>query len=155
MTANDLLAAGEDHACAITTTGAASCWGQGSQGRLGNGGFDDQSVPAPVSSVPSFNSLEADTAHTCGIAVGGTAWCWGDGYLGRLGDGSSQDQNVPVQVNQSSGLDEASNISAGDRSSCATRRAVAAANRTAWCWGEGDDGRLGNGSTATSPRRSR
>ena len=45
------IAAGYYHTCALTTTGQAYCWGQGSIGQLGNNSTTDSSIPLAVSSV--------------------------------------------------------------------------------------------------------
>jgi alpha-tubulin suppressor-like RCC1 family protein len=39
---------GDDHTCAMLTTGGAACWGSGTEGQLGNGGVANSSVPVSV-----------------------------------------------------------------------------------------------------------
>lgn len=42
------LTAGEDHACGLTASGAAYCWGSNSQGQLGNGTLAESASPTAV-----------------------------------------------------------------------------------------------------------
>jgi alpha-tubulin suppressor-like RCC1 family protein len=85
----DTLAAGTNHACALTADGAAHCWGRNDVGQLGVGstvtGFTPQPVPAPL----PFMMVTAGDRHTCALATDGTAWCWGDNGRGTLGTGAA------------------------------------------------------------------
>ena len=45
------LSIGADHTCAILDDGSVSCWGEGSDGRLGNGATSDVSTPTLTSSL--------------------------------------------------------------------------------------------------------
>lgn len=47
------LSVGRYHACALTASGEAFCWGNGHRGRLGNGTVGDQFTPTPVSTALS------------------------------------------------------------------------------------------------------
>jgi hypothetical protein len=42
------LTAGEGHTCGLTSTGAASCWGDNYYGQLGRGTFGYSTVPVAV-----------------------------------------------------------------------------------------------------------
>ena len=59
------LVAGPSHACGITTSGQALCWGSGTFGQL--------SVP----SATPFSSLAIGARHTCGLTTAGVVLCWG------------------------------------------------------------------------------
>ena len=50
----DLIAAGEDHTCAIQSDGSVRCWGEGSYGRLGHGGSGDKNTPTATASLGSW-----------------------------------------------------------------------------------------------------
>jgi alpha-tubulin suppressor-like RCC1 family protein len=148
------LAAGDSHACGLTTTGAAYCWGRGSEGQLGNGAMVDSSRPVAVSapsgtSTLTFSSISAGGFHTCGISIssGGAAYCWGNGTSGQLGYGATIDSSRPVAVSPPSGGITLllSSLAAGGDYTCGITLSGAA-----YCWGNGTSGRLGNGDTTGS-----
>jgi alpha-tubulin suppressor-like RCC1 family protein len=87
--------AGRDFTCAITTTGAAFCWGLNAYGQIGNGVGGGQGggppVPSPTAVVGghTFSVITAGDRHVCGIATDASvpgAYCWGSNVLGSLGN---------------------------------------------------------------------
>lgn len=95
------------HSCALTTTGAAYCWGLNTDGRLGaespkscgaNGDEACSSVPVAVTGGLTFTSLGAGLEFTCGITTDGDAYCWGDNLRGQLGTGNRAPSSAPVKV---------------------------------------------------------
>jgi alpha-tubulin suppressor-like RCC1 family protein len=81
------LAAGENHTCGITSSGAAYCWGYNGQGELGTttaercGAGTCSSVPVAVAGGHTFTQLDAEVNTTCGVTAGtGRVLCWGAGY---------------------------------------------------------------------------
>lgn len=148
----DQVASGTQHTCALKDTGEAYCWGDNSQGQLGDGTTNDASTPVAVAGaiffqVPFSNTLgmtiTAGQRHSCGIDTSGNAWCWGDNFYGQLGDGTTTDALTPVMV-QAGGKTFAS-ITAGDFHTCAV-----ATDGTSWCWGLNNQGELGDGSGSNS-----
>lgn len=138
------ISAGATHTCAVTTIGAAYCWGSNGWGKLGNGGGGIQFTPALVSQAQSakFVSISAATSHTCAVTAAGEAYCWGSGSWGELGNGGIADQATPVAVTQPAGATFTA-ISAYGNHTCAVT-----ATGAAYCWGSGADGQLGNGDTS-------
>jgi alpha-tubulin suppressor-like RCC1 family protein len=132
------------HACGLTSTGAAYCWGENTFGALGNASMADSTVPVAVAGGLAFTQLTAGgfIGHTCGWTANGTAYCWGENERGQVGDGSTTDRLVPSPV--AGGL-AFSSLDAGFRHACgrATTGAV-------YCWGSGGAGQLGTNSTTQS-----
>jgi alpha-tubulin suppressor-like RCC1 family protein len=87
------------HACGLAPDGAAWCWGAGSLGSLGAGGFASSTVPVAVSGGLAFRTLTTGFTHTCGITTTGELYCWGHGGTGQLGNGGVGNVNVPTLVN--------------------------------------------------------
>jgi hypothetical protein len=92
---------GGEHACGLTTSGTAYCWGHDGAGALGYEGPGRQMCwgdmgeripcrtrPVPVQGAPAFASLSAGGSHTCGLTADSAAWCWGSDLAGQLGRGA-------------------------------------------------------------------
>jgi len=138
LSAGWALAVGFDHACAIDEVhGHVWCWGNNSDGQLGNNSTANSSHRVQVNGLTSgATAIAAGRAHTCAIVSGGVK-CWGDNSAGQLGDGTNNDALTPVQV---SGLTSGvSGIAAGESHTCAVHYG------TAKCWGAGGNGQLGVG----------
>ena len=85
--------------------------------------------------------ITAKNEHYCAILAEGVLKCWGKGDSGKLGIGSTSDQTTPQTVNLGTGM-TAKQVSVGWDHTCAILN-----DDTLKCWGEGDYGRLGIGST--------
>jgi alpha-tubulin suppressor-like RCC1 family protein len=71
-----------DHACGVTRTGVAYCWGGNDAGQLGDGTKNDSAVPVAVAGGLRFATLSTGNLHTCGVTTDGSTYCWGGGNLG-------------------------------------------------------------------------
>lgn len=92
------VSTGTFHACAVTNTGSAYCWGDNTSGELGTGGGNSL-FAAPVTGGPSgFSSVYASYYWTCGMGTDGRVYCWGGNTFGRLGLGSTSSSTTPVVV---------------------------------------------------------
>ncbi|WP_050725372.1 Ig-like domain-containing protein [Vulgatibacter incomptus] len=92
------IAAGEEHTCALDSTGSAWCWGGNWSGQLGRPG-GDSSVPVLVSGDLTFRAIAARADQTCAVATDESIYCWGDNWGGQLGIGDFVDWvDVPTAV---------------------------------------------------------
>ena len=87
-------------------------------------------------------TLSLGNKHTCAILDNGDLKCWGWNYHGQLGDGGS---NTNVNAPSSTAIDlgtgrVTSAVSAANNYACAILD-----NGELKCWGENDNGQLGNG----------
>lgn len=140
------VTAGTNFTCARTSSGAAFCWGEGSNGQLGNGKAVDANTPQAVSVITDVSGISAGTQHACAVSAG-RAYCWGLGTDGRVGDGAQAQRTSPVLVTQAANLlagRTVSQIAAGGGHSCAV------ADGRAFCWGLNASGQLGNDGKASS-----
>jgi alpha-tubulin suppressor-like RCC1 family protein len=123
--------------CALTTTGAAYCWGV--QGNAATTGDVPSNAPVAAATGFRFAAISVGSGFVCGIAFDGRAFCWGNNELGQLGRAQAAFDRGPKPVE---GGRKFIAISAGGVHACGI-----AADSTAYCWG-GDDG-LQLGSTST------
>ena len=140
------VSAGGLHTCGIRTSGRLYCWGDDSQGQLGNGGANvDRMVPGQVAGGgTNWTAVSAGFMHTCARRSTGRLYCWGDDVVGQLGDdGRVQDRNTPIEV-QGRATDWTA-FSAGASHTCALKQ-----NGRLYCWGYDLDGQLGNGGADSS-----
>jgi alpha-tubulin suppressor-like RCC1 family protein len=135
------VSAGGSHSLGVRANGTLWSWGVGTSGRLGNGTLIDRS--SPVSVVGGFTDwcqVSAGGFHSLGVRQNGTAWAWGGGTSGQLGSGTAICRSSPVSV--VGGFTDWCQVSAGSIHSLGIRQ-----DGTAWAWGSGSSGRLGNGTT--------
>jgi alpha-tubulin suppressor-like RCC1 family protein len=124
------------HACAVSTTNVAYCWGAAANGQTGNGGIFYQ--PTAILGGHAFRQVSAGAYHTCGTTTSGKAYCWGYGYDGALGNGTTADRFSPRAV---SGTLSFSRVFASASHTCGL------VSRKAYCWGWNYYGQLGDGTT--------
>ena len=134
------ITAGYFFACGLDARGAAWCWGNNEFGQLGTGDTLPRTTPRAVAFGQPLTAISAGLDHVCGLSAAGAAYCWGRNNIGQLGIGSFSDwpQTTPVAV--TGGL-AFTRISGGDWYTCA----LTAAGK-AYCWGDSEAGKLGNGS---------
>jgi alpha-tubulin suppressor-like RCC1 family protein len=135
------VSTGRNHTCALRATGAVVCWGSSSVGILGNGSTAPSDVPVVVTGLDDAVAVSSGQGHTCAVRANGEAMCWGSSWYGRLGDGNGVATIVPIPTSVL-GLTDVVGIASGGRHSCATRE-----SGTVACWGNGQNGQMGDGST--------
>ena len=133
------ISVGTGHACGLTESGEAHCWGSNPRGELGSftsgvcGSAESMEpcsdVPVPVGGALRFTSISVGAGHTCAVGTDEFVYCWGWNLFGQLGTGTMDDSPTPVAV--AGGLRFAS-VSAGEHLSCGTTT-----DGAAYCWGLG------------------
>lgn len=125
------------HYCALINDGTVTCWGDNSEGQLGNGNFNRTFEKQKVTGINNARDIAAGKFSTCVILTDNSVRCWGSNTYGMLGNGSATRSSVPVTV---TGITDAlrlpdsmvhySDSSAWDRKMC-----VILQNKTVKCWG--------------------
>jgi alpha-tubulin suppressor-like RCC1 family protein len=137
------ISAGNGFSLGLRQTGILYAWGCNGSGQLGDNTVTTRS--SPVSVVGGFTNwcqISAGDAHSLAVRTNGSAWAWGLGTCGRLGDNTVVSKRSPISV--VGGFTEWCQLSAGGCHSLGV-----GINGTAWAWGEGAQGRLGDNSGNT------
>ena len=118
------LSIGEYHVCGLFPGGTVKCWGGNSDGELGDGQLERQSVtPIDVTGIDGGIAIDAGELDTCVVGNDGRVRCWGYGALGNEGTQSS----LPTVV---MGLSDARAVVTNVTNGCALR-----ADGSVACWG--------------------
>ncbi len=146
------FSSGYYHACVIASDNKLYCWGRNHRGQLGNNSMVDSSRPVAVNMTgvlagKTIKQISTGAYHTCVVASDDNAYCWGENMKGQLGNNSTANSSVPVKVDTSGVLagKTIKQISTGHYHTCAV-----ASDDKMYCWGENNNGELGNGSTVDS-----
>ena len=138
-------ASGFRHACLLSASGEAWCWGDNLGGKLGSSGPSTH-TPQRVSASTAFAAIDVGGSHTCALSPAGAAYCWGGNLSGQLGDGTTVSRSVPAPV---AGDRVYSRLAVGGSHSCAVAESSTGAR--AYCWGSNGKGQLGRDIAGGSP----
>jgi len=153
------ITAGAGHSCLLTTTGRIECWGANQFGQLGggNGQFTPlEGGPASADGIPGdwsktnvrglsgkATAISSGYYHTCALVGVGGVQCWGRNDSGQLGNGTNNNSDTAVHIQ---GLDvPATAMALGAVHSCALLE-----TDNVRCWGNNENGQLGNGRSENS-----
>jgi alpha-tubulin suppressor-like RCC1 family protein len=146
LTTASQISAGNQHTCALLEDATVVCWGDRSNGKIGDSGAVLGTATTPVATsafASDVTQIAAGVNHTCALLDIGDVYCWGRGDEGQIGNGGVADQNAPTQVGGIVGSVTA--IASGSAHSCALTTANAI-----YCWGRNSSGQLGDNTTNQS-----
>jgi len=134
------IAVGHSHICAITLGGQARCWGGGAYGV-------DGPYPPYLGRIPRVrltDSITAGMRYGCAVTASERARCWGSNWRFVLGDGLGTGEIDDIRMRGSNvrNLPSPAQIAAGATHTCAVDT-----RGRARCWGQNDEGQLGDGTT--------
>lgn len=114
---------------------------------MGHGDCHARELPTKIESlVRLVKAVYCGCSYSAAITLGGNLYTWGRGTYGRLGHGNSDDQCLPAMVmalKDHQVVDVA--LGSGDAHTlCLTNEGLV------YAWGDGDYGKLGNGSCNSS-----
>jgi alpha-tubulin suppressor-like RCC1 family protein len=134
---------GATHSCAISVAGAAWCWGEFTNGRLGTTASSNAITPTATASLGATASeVAAGGAHTCALLTNGAITCFGNNNTGQLGQALTMtSSSTPTVVTLSA---TATHVSVGKQFTCALL-STAAVN----CFGDDAKGQLGFGTSGS------
>lgn len=135
------ITAGRAHTCALTSAPDVYCWGNNTYGQLGDGTKVDRSTPTKVPGLGTIVDIQAGNFETCARDMSGSVWCWGINSNGQIGDGTRTASTTPVKTMLPAGR-TATELAVGGDHACAILD-----DQTVACWGDGDDGALGTGTS--------
>lgn len=133
-----------EHACALLTTGEATCWGVNTSGQLGTGDMTGRLSPSdPLVFPPGFTPerLVLGDHHSCAVSADRRATCWGSDQQGQLGPPAAGDRVAPGSYLRLRGA-AIDTVAAGGDHACAIL-----AGGVLKCWGRNAEGQLGVGDT--------
>lgn len=134
-------------ACGTKTDGTVWCWGYTTPGILGDGSTATTQKDSPTLVAGLTGASWTKTAlwgqGVCALNTSREVWCWGRNDWGTLGKGTATSTyDRPAKVGTASNWTDVAG----------TQQAVCALNDAGeiWCWGRGNGGAIGNGSTANA-----
>ncbi len=139
------VATGYQHSCAIVRDGTVQCWGSNSSGQLGNNSNTDSLVPVTVVGISTAFSIAAGIDFTCATLADGYMKCWGGNQYGQLGNGTQANSPAPADVSGIFANAIAVSVASNGYHACALL-----SSGNGLCWGNGQQGQLGNGASASS-----
>lgn len=143
VTSAEQVSVGFDHTCLRTSDGRVLCFGDNRNGGLGDGTTAQRGTPSELVGVPGglgvAVSVSASQRYACAAYANGEALCWGANDSGQLGVGDLTQRTMP-QLLVAFTMNSITAVATNAATSCALLDVGAV-----YCWGEADEGRLGDG----------
>jgi len=139
------ISCGSYHTGIVTVSGKAYTFGNGEDGKLGDGRTDDHDVATPTQVegiTEHVASISCGESHTGIVTVSGKAYTFGDGYAGRLGDGRTDNHPVGIPIQVQGITEPVASISCGE-----SHTGIVTISGKVYTCGDGAYGRLGDGRT--------
>lgn len=144
-----VVSAGGAHTCAVNVRGKLYCWGANSYGQIGVGKtatqLKQQEAPTQVNIGTSpVRDVSAGSSHVCAVTQDKSVYCWGYNVNNEAVPNNTADAIVSptiVAIPKKTVVQ----VVAGSGMSCARTD-----DGTTYCWGYNVDGRLGDGTKATT-----
>ena len=130
------LTTGLDHACVFTDAAEIWCWGDNSEGQLGDGSMVDRTSATLLPGIRQMATVGTFENMACGSRNDGIAFCWGGDTQGARGDGPGTTSTPPPT--EVLNIDDASSVAVGRFFAC-----VRHADTTVSCWGLNNHSQLG------------
>jgi alpha-tubulin suppressor-like RCC1 family protein len=94
------VSAGSDHSCAIVSGGSIWCWGNNSNGQLGDATTTARAFPVKVLDLTGVAATEVVVGadFSCALKIDGTLSCWGNNTWGQLGNSTMTQVSSPEPV---------------------------------------------------------
>ncbi|KAJ8569927.1 hypothetical protein K7X08_006504 [Anisodus acutangulus] len=153
----EVIACGEYHSCAVTSSGDLYTWGDGakSSGLLGHRSEVSHWIPKKVCGLIEglrVSHVSCGPWHTALITSAGRLFTFGDGTFGALGHGDRSVYITPREVETFNGL-RTLKVACGVWHTAAIVELICGLDSapsdaplgTLFTWGDGDNGRLGHG----------
>lgn len=144
------ISVGTSNGCAVTTSGATRCWGEGSSGALGNG-ERPRYVTEPVDVVGLGPGTSADveaagSGYACAVTTAGGTMCWGSNSFGQIGAGEASEPYLTPQAVLGLGAGSTARLDLGSHHVCAVTT-----GDEVRCWGDNYHGQIGDGTYELRP----
>ena len=144
------ISAGNDYTCALTSAGAAYCWGSNLAGKLGAASPPTtqcsitvcSDAPLAVGGSFTFSQISAGFGATCAVTTSGVGKCWGSNNEALLGSATGLASATPVSLLlQPSGDSTWESVARGS----STNDCAITPGHQAVCWGDNVAGQVGVG----------
>lgn len=133
---------GDNHSCALNSTGQVYCWGDGTYGQSGS--CSASNIPQLIAGLPAIATLELKSNTSCAVTTSKTVYCWGSNGEGQFGNGQIQ---TPCQITPTLSVngETVDKLALGKAHGCALM-----ADGKVKCWGSDLLGQLGSGSASNA-----
>lgn len=142
----DSLVATSKSFCGLDKNQQTWCWGANSSGQIGNHRAVNVNFASPQKVEQGVNKYVAlftnsQAGTVCGNTSLGKLYCWGNGAAGQLGNNSYSNESYPQETQIPNGV-AIKDVSIG---SYGTNVCALSTTGSAYCWGNGVSGQIGNG----------